>query len=72
MEKIRKRLASRKKKFFSRAGTLTLIKSVLSGIPIYYFSLFCTSVLVHKSIEKLTRNFLLEGVEEGKGSHLGS
>lgn len=74
MDKIRKRLASRKKSFFSEAGTLSLIKSVL--IAEWYshllLFLFCTSFLVHKSIKKLMRDFLLEVVEEGKGSHLVS
>lgn len=40
LEKIRKRLASWKKSFFSKAGRLTLAKSVLGGILIYYLSLF--------------------------------
>ncbi|TYK22164.1 peptidyl-prolyl cis-trans isomerase CYP23 isoform X1 [Cucumis melo var. makuwa] len=38
-EKIQKRLATWKNGFFSKAGKLTLIKSVLSDIPMYYLSL---------------------------------
>lgn len=51
IEKIRKRLASWKKRFFSKAGRLMLIRLMLSETPIYYLSLFC-------ALEKLMRDFL--------------
>lgn len=38
----------------------------------HYFSLFKAPILVCKSIEKIMRDFLWKGVEEGKGSHLVS
>lgn len=45
---------------------------VLSGIPVYYFSLFRAPSSICKSTEKCTCDFLWEGVDEGRGSHLVS
>lgn len=67
-EKIRKRLASWKTGFFSKGGTLTLIRSVLSGIPVYYYSLFKAPNSVCKIIKKLMRDFLWKGMDERRGS----
>lgn len=63
--KIRKRLSSWKRRFFSKDGRLTFIQSVLSGIPIYFLYLFRISVVVSKCLEKFTRDFPWEEVEEG-------
>lgn len=52
VDKVRKRLASWKKSFFSKVGRLTLIRFVLSGIPTYYFSLLRVLNLVCKIIER--------------------
>ncbi|KAA0052767.1 hypothetical protein E5676_scaffold1856G00150 [Cucumis melo var. makuwa] len=71
-EKIRKRLLGWKKGFFLKAGRLTLIRSVMSGILVYYMSLLRIPSSVCKSMEKYTRDFLWEGVDEGQGSHLVS
>lgn len=49
---------------------LTLIKLVLSGIPVYSFLLFWVCSSVCKCMEKFMRDFLCVGVSEGKGSHL--
>ena len=40
LERIQKRLASWKAKVLSRVGRLTLIKSVLNSLPVYYMSMF--------------------------------
>jgi hypothetical protein len=56
--------------FLSRGGRLTLIRAVLEGIPIYYLSLFKMPIGVAKSLERLMRNFLWEGLEEGRKDHL--
>ena len=69
-DKICKRLEVWKKGFFLKAGRLTLIKSVLSGILVYYLLWFKSPSLVCKSIEKYMRDFPWEGVGEGHGSHL--
>ncbi|XP_050941567.1 uncharacterized protein LOC127149742 [Cucumis melo] len=71
-EKICKRLAPWKKGSFSKGGRLTLIRSVLSGIPVYYFSLFKTPNSVCKIIKKLMRDFLWKGMDWGRGSRLVS
>lgn len=71
MEKVQKRLASWKIDFFSKAGRLALVRSMLSGIPIYYFFLFRALREVCESIRKLMHNFLGgEGVDVGKGKEL--
>lgn len=65
LDKVRKKLASWKKSFFSKGG-VTLIRFVLSGIPVYFFSLFRVPNAVFRSLEKLMRDFLWGG------DHLGS
>lgn len=45
---------------------------MLSGVHVYYFSLFWVPSSVCKSLEKFMRDFLWEGMDEGKGSHLVS
>ena len=40
LEKIERKLAWWKKLYFSKGGRLTLLKSTLSSIPTYLFSLF--------------------------------
>ena len=54
-----------RKVFFSKAARLTLIRYVLSGILVYYLSLFKVPSLVCKIIKKYMRYFLWEGVDEG-------
>ena len=54
----------------SKAGRLTLIKSMFSGTSMYYLSLFRAPSFVCKSIEKYMRDFLWKGVGEDHGSHL--
>lgn len=51
IDKVQKRLASWKKGFFSKTGRLTLIKSVSSGVPVYFFSHFRAPCEVCKSLE---------------------
>ena len=59
------------KGFFSKAGRLTLIRFVPSGIWCIT-SLFRAPTLVCNSIEKYTRDFLWEGVDEGHSFYLVS
>lgn len=61
-------MVSWKKKFVSKAGKLILIRSVLSGIPIYFFLTVHIPCLVCKDVLKLMGSFLCEGVEEGEGA----
>ncbi|XP_026378866.1 uncharacterized protein LOC113273346 [Papaver somniferum] len=69
VEICKARLASWKRKTLSRAGKLTLIKSVLQSIPIYYLSLFMAPSKVIKSIEKVIRDFLWDKSTTFKKHH---
>ncbi|GJS00247.1 reverse transcriptase domain, reverse transcriptase zinc-binding domain protein, partial [Tanacetum coccineum] len=51
MEKFKKRLGKWKTKMISCGGRLTLIKSVLGSLALYFFSLFRAPVSVLKSLE---------------------
>ena len=56
--KIENRLALWKRKFLSKGGRLVLIKSVISSILTYFFSVFKMPIGVAKRIEKLQMSFL--------------
>ena len=58
VSKIVKRLDGWKCAFLSRRGHLTLIRSVLSSIPIFFLSLFKMPLGIVDNIDKLRRNFL--------------
>ena len=57
--KVARRLDGWKRAFLSRGGRLTLIRFVLSSLPIYFLSLFRMPQGVANAIEKLMRDFLL-------------
>ena len=57
-ERFRKRLSSWKKQYISKGGRLTLIRSTLSSLPIYFLSLFRMPKLVCFRLEKIQRDFL--------------
>ena len=61
-----------KQGYFFKASRVTLIRSVLSGISIYYLSLSRASGSTLKIIKTYTKDFLWERVDEGKGFHLVS
>ena len=54
-ERFRKRLASWKTQYISKGGRITLIRSTLSSLPIYYLSLFRMSQKVCNRLEKIQR-----------------
>ena len=66
IQKIQKRLALWKGKYLSFAGRVTLIKSVLSTIPLYYLSLFKLPICVEKMIRKIQRDFLWGWGHDGR------
>ncbi|CAL5434764.1 unnamed protein product [Camellia sinensis] len=70
LDKIKLRLAGWKRRLLSFAGRLTLIKSVLSSLPVYYLSLFKIPEGIAKEIEKLQASFLWGGVELKRKVHL--
>lgn len=76
VEKVRKRLESWKTKFISFGGRLTLVKSVLGSLPLYFFSLFHAPSGVLKELERVRSRFFWGGeigedVLESKKTGLG-
>lgn len=57
VERIERKLSSWKGRYFSLGGRLTLIKSVLSSIPIYFLSCFKCPTAVVKRIRKFSMTF---------------
>ena len=69
-ERFRKRLASWKRQYISKGGRLTLIRSTLSSLPIYFLSLFRMPKLVCSRLEKIQRDFLWGGGNLKRKPHL--
>ena len=67
--KVARRLNGWKRAFLSRGGRLTLIRSILSSLPIYYMSLFKMPQGISDTFEKLMRDFLWGG-DTKSSSHL--
>ncbi|XP_026438870.1 uncharacterized protein LOC113337403 [Papaver somniferum] len=57
IEKFQKKLAPWKRKFFTKAGRLLLIKTTLSSLPIYYMSIFQMPVMVEQKLNQIIRRF---------------
>ena len=53
IEKVERRLVGWKRLYLSTGGKVTLIKSTLSNLPIYFLSLFSIPVEVANRIEQL-------------------
>ena len=66
IDKIQCRLASWKAKILSRAGRLTLIKSVLNSMPVYYMSMFKMPKGVASKIVSIQRRFFWGGMSENR------
>ncbi|KAK1407239.1 hypothetical protein QVD17_38853 [Tagetes erecta] len=64
---FRARLSNWKAKTLSMGGRVTLIKSVLESLPIYYFSLYRAPSGVIDSLERIRRSFLWGGKEDRHG-----
>ena len=65
-----RRLAIWKCQYISKGGRVTLIRSTLSNLPIYFMSLFWIPSLVCKRLEKIKRNFLWGGGNLDKNPNL--
>lgn len=61
INKIEKKLNSWKEKLLSIGGRLTLLKSVLSAIHLYWILLLKCHLKLGKKIEQLSRRFLQYG-----------
>ena len=66
-ERMRRRLALRKRQYISKGGRITLIKSTLVSMPIYHMSLFWMPKTVARRLEKVQRDFLWGRGETWKG-----
>ena len=60
-ERYRKKLAAWKTQYISKGGRITLIRSTLSSLPIYYLSLFRMPQIVCARLERIQRQFLWGG-----------
>ena len=69
-ERYRKRLSSWKRQYISKGGRLTLIRSTLSSLPIYFLSLFRMPRIVCARLEKIQRDFLWGQGNLGRKPHL--
>ena len=69
VERFRKKLAGWKSLLLSRGGRLTLLKSSLWSLPIYFMSLFTIPVSIARSLQKITRDFLWPNNGSTKGLH---
>ncbi|GJW41622.1 RNA-directed DNA polymerase, eukaryota [Tanacetum coccineum] len=65
-EKVSSRLSKWKIQTLSSGGRLTLIKSVLNALPLYYMSLFKAPTAVLKVLESLRSNFFNGSVKEDR------
>ena len=72
IEKLSKKLATWKGKMLSIGGRITLIKSSISNLPLYYMSLFPIPKGVVEKINKITRAFLWSGDMEKRSIPLVS
>ena len=57
LEKMEKKLSKWKRLYLSKGGKLTLLKSTLSSLPIYFLSLFSIPKAVVARLESIQRNF---------------
>ena len=69
-ERFKRNLATWKKQYLSKGGRLTLIKSTLSNIPIYFMSLFVIPRKMRLRLEKIQMEFLWGDLEERRKIHL--
>ena len=69
LEKMEKKLSGWKRLYLSKGDRLTLLKSTLSSLPMYFLSLFTFPKAVAARIESTQRNFLW-GSSEGSFKYL--
>jgi hypothetical protein len=69
LHSIKSRLSGWKSSFLSFGGRLTLLKSVLTSLPVYGLSFFKASSSIIYSIESLLKNFFWGGSETTEKYH---
>ncbi|RVW42423.1 Transposon TX1 uncharacterized 149 kDa protein [Vitis vinifera] len=60
-ERFRKKLATWKRQYISKGGRITLVRSTLSNLPIYFMSIFQMPRVVRIRLEKIQKDFLWGG-----------
>lgn len=58
IDRVQNRLNSWKAKILSFGGRLSLVKSVLGSLPLYFFSIFKAPISIIEKLEKIRRQFL--------------
>ncbi|PKU68225.1 Putative ribonuclease H protein [Dendrobium catenatum] len=69
LEKATNKLSVWGKKFISTAGRITLIKSVIQALPVYYSTLSLVPISVLKKLVKMCRDFLWNKGDGNNGLH---
>ena len=69
-ESFQRRLALWKRQYISEGGRLTLIRSTLSNMPIYYMSILRIPRSVRLRLEQIQRDFLCGGRALERKTHL--
>ena len=70
LEKMERRLVGWKRLYLSKGVKVTLIKSSLSSLPTYYFSILLILGKVANCMEKLQKDFLWSGISGESKLHL--
>lgn len=70
VERVQNQLSSWKANSMSIGVRLTLVKSVLGSLTLYFFSLFKAPISIINNLEKLRRQFLWAGREINKKINL--
>ena len=69
-DRFRRRLAIWKRQYISKGGRITLIRSALASLPVYFLSLFRMPKSVCLRLEKIQRDFLWGGGNLERKPHL--
>lgn len=72
VEEFSKKLSIWKRQYISKGGTVTLIRSTISNLPIYLLSLFRKPLKVKERLEKMQRSFLWGESDLPRKFHLGN
>nr|KAJ0214953.1 hypothetical protein LSAT_V11C300147850 [Lactuca sativa] len=64
IDRVQNKLSLWKAKTLSFGGRLTLVKTVLGSLPLFYFSIFKAPISIIDNLEKLRRRFLWGGSKE--------
>lgn len=63
LDRIAAKLLAWKGKLLERTGRLTLVRSILTSMPVHFLTVFALKKWAVKKIDKLRRGFLWKGTE---------